>query len=50
MNVNEGNINGLFIERLFVMETWSARRTKSCDCMTSATLTIIIYFASLAKC
>ena len=45
MNVNEENMNGLFNETLYALETWSARRMKSRDCMTAATMKIIINLA-----
>lgn len=43
MNINEGNKNDLFNETLYALKNWSARRAKSCDCMTSMTITIITY-------
>ena len=39
---NEGNMDELFYESLFVLVTWSARRTKSSANMTSVTMTNII--------
>ena len=45
MNVNAGNINDLSNEALYALEIWSARHMKSCDCMTSVAVTIIIYLA-----
>ena len=50
MNVNEGNMDKLFNKSLYELGTWSAGHTKSCDCMTSATMTNIIYLESLAEC
>ena len=50
MNVNEGNMSGLFNGSLYALENWSARSTKSYDSMTSATTMIIIYFGEFTKC
>ena len=43
MNAEEVNMDGSFDEAVYAPETWSARCTKSCDCMTSAAVIIIIY-------
>ena len=49
MNAEEVNMDSLFDEAVYAPENWSARCTKWCDCMTSAAVTIIIYWV-FTKC